>query len=362
MRVKIDVELTLSRSFKPINVSGLFRFKQLQHLWLEDVNQEFYSFNGFDSISIHNTSLPIQHLHLYFRADIAWLLKFCPYLKTLDMLNNDYLFSPGRILTVQDLRGKPLQILKNQEFKVLSQNFFRPTELDFDRFGTSFADTLEYLDFSYCHISIVTGNIFTAFPNLKLLDLSHNQLAIEQATSDQDLSFINVIILAMMVHPQLEVLHFSHQISPEISDVTHDRSKRTVFFNQHKYKFDFNLLFGDGQAATKYRQNLVYLLFNVQLPVLLMPSIHDLINASRPQCDPYGMQIPLQLPTAPNMKRLNFGATTQAINSYYIQQGSKEEFTLCFKSKNIKSLDFSRTNFLYSVYFHGMRVTRLGGG
>ena len=328
-----------------LNISHLFRFKQLQQLWIfgsQNIKTSL-SFSGLNKTE--SRMLPLKHVHFYVHVrskDKFAFYQLCPYLETLDAQFNlelKYGFE-----TLEALKDKPLRSFSGRRYPMQSMQMTSTlTTLDVDDFSHNFNETCEYMDFSYCNLQIVKGNFFSVCPRLKLLDLSHNQLMAEYQDTNYQKTYSSWIALVLF-HPLLEVFDISNQIYVYLdSDIINKRYKRSNIFAEKKV--NINLILSDSTQGQEYRCNFTEQLINQRIPCEFLPNISSIFPPPK-QC--MGGSSPIMLPVAPNLHRVDLNSFSFSTDTWGSEKYNK---ILCLRSNSLKSVDVSRGKFYNSIYF-----------
>ena len=255
LKLYLTEEFTFQIVYPTLNLSSVARFTSLEHLWLLQKNRQ-----NVDIVGCNNDVTPFQvrHLHLYTNnwcENLVALLPCFPRLETLDLKFNDNFFDVNCNPFVLWPSKINLRFMASREFPVTSVEYLSGLRvLDFHRFIHSFVKSCEYFDFSNNNFHYVTGNLFEAFPSLRLIDLSNNHFGFKQI-NQLDETFINPIFSWLAFHKHLEIVNLSNQVETRIST----RRKRS--FPIRKTPININLLFSDSQQGQEYRSNLTQLLF-----------------------------------------------------------------------------------------------------
>ena len=250
----------------------------------------------------------------------VYLEKYCP-----DELLNNLNTNSLRHLSIQQTSFDSYGICKEQ--------------CDLDKINANKSQHTTYLDLSHSQHVVVKGNFFIAFPNLKLIDLSYNELTVTPnpgRTPDHP-----GFALLFLLHPTIEIINLSNQnlqnnhlIKSQAN--IHHISKRSVDISISNFKENI--------------QNLTEVGFGYKVPLQYIPNAAEMLGAPAEcmiQIDDFDeFPVRIRFPLSPNLKRIN-------IENFFPQRNfilGHNAFNICFSEQNmLHSLVVSRISSFDSI-------------
>ena len=297
---------------------------------------------------VNNSTLPLVGLFINTPLYGEGTETIAPFIKGLDnlqilSLSNTRNINKDNVLPdiIQGTHGKPIQALSLKAFQRIANirdKFLLKLNIS-ELLWPLKESPLEYLDLSYNDILTIEPGITSISKNLRILDVSHNNLI---AADNKGM------LIEFILHPKLEVIYINNQgISTELE---YARVKRTasskdeylhdsIITLMHQCMDKLNITLFDILEKSVFCELLYCIDYRYlhQIPCEALPSYQDIIKNIDSSCT-YNLRMPI----GQNLQELY--ADELHIAATGSRQLVSERF--CFGQNNIKKVTFTHNRLL----------------